>query len=150
MTRVLSRGNVRSLGAVRIIPPVGGRGAVRFDDFVRAVREPLCVLDVKPAFNANRAFQRVPRDHGVVCSMSRKGDLRQRRNRKLQRDDQGRVDSSVRVGDTRGGASGRVRVHRETWYNARRLFSTLGYQSPTTFEEQPDHCGLTHFSTKSG
>jgi putative transposase len=85
---------------------------------------------------ASHAFQRILRDHGVVCSMSRKGNCW----------DNAVVESfNVTIKtelvyrhewETRSAARAAVYEYIETWYNSRRLHSTLGYHSPITFEEQ--------------
>jgi transposase InsO family protein len=85
---------------------------------------------------ASHAFQRVLREHGVVCSMSRKGDcwdnaVIESFNATIK------TELVHRYGWTsRAEARAAVYEYIETWYNARRLHSTLGYQSPITFEEQ--------------
>lgn len=85
---------------------------------------------------ASRAFQRVLRKHGVVCSMSRKGDcwdnaVVESFNATIKTELLHRYEW-----ETRAEARAAVYEYIETWYNARRLHSTLGYQSPITFEEQ--------------
>ena len=85
---------------------------------------------------ASRAFQRVLREHGVICSMSRKGDCWD--NAVIES-----FNATIKTElihrsewETRGEARAAVYEYIETWYNARRLHSTLGYRSPITFEEQ--------------
>jgi len=85
---------------------------------------------------ASRAFQRVLREHGVICSMSRKGDCWD--NAVIES-----FNATIKTElihryewETRAKARAAVYEYIETWYNARRLHSTLGYQSPITFEEQ--------------
>jgi len=85
---------------------------------------------------ASHAFQRILRDHGVVCSMSRKGDcwdnaVVESFNATIKTELIHRYEW-----ETRAAARAAVYEYIETWYNARRLHSTLGYQSPIKFEEQ--------------
>jgi putative transposase len=85
---------------------------------------------------ASRSFQRVLRDHGVVCSMSRKGDcwdnaVVESFNATIKTELIHRYEW-----ETRDAARTAVYEFIETWYNARRLHSTLGYLSPITFEAQ--------------
>ena len=99
---------------------------------------------------ASRAFQRALREHGVLLQHESQGGLLgQRRHRKFQRDDQDRVDSSVRMGDTGGGTSGRVRVHRNLVQCTTTAFDA-GLPKPVHFRRATPGSGLTHFSTKSG
>ena len=85
---------------------------------------------------ASRSFQRVLRRYGAVCSMSRKGDCWD--NAVIES-----FNATIKAEllhrhewETRAAARSAVYEYIETWYNARRLHSTLGYQSPMTFEEQ--------------
>ena len=79
---------------------------------------------------ASRAFQRALREHGVVCSMSRNAVV-ESFNATIKTELIHRYEW-----ETRAEARAAVYEYIETWYNARRLHSTLGYQSPITFEEQ--------------
>ena len=82
------------------------------------------------------AYQRVLRDHGIVCSMSRKGDC---------------WDNAVTESffatlktelihrqpwPTRRGATDAVAEYIEGFYNPYRLHSSLGYVSPNDFERR--------------
>ncbi len=85
---------------------------------------------------AGEACQKLLRDHGMVCSMSRRGDCW----------DNAVVESfnaTIKTElihrtrwNTREEARAAVYKYIETWYNAKRLHSTLGYQSPIAFEAQ--------------
>ncbi len=96
----------------------------------------LITLSDRGSQYASRAFQRVLRQQGVICSMSRKGDCWDNaviesfnatiKTELIHRHEWG----------TRAKARAAVYEHIETWYNARRLHSTLAYQSPINFDEQ--------------
>jgi len=85
---------------------------------------------------AGEACQKLLRDHGMVCSMSRRGDCW----------DNAVVESfnaTIKTElihrtrwNTREEARAAFYKYIETWYNAKRLHSTLGYQSPIAFEAQ--------------
>ena len=85
---------------------------------------------------AGEACQTLLRDHGMVCSMSRRGDCW----------DNAVVESfnaTIKTEliyrtrwNTREEARAAIYKYIETWYNAKRLHSTLGYQSPIAFEGQ--------------
>jgi len=82
------------------------------------------------------ACQKLLRDHGMVCSMSRRGDCW----------DNAVVESfnaTIKTElihrtrwNTREEARAAIYKYIETWYNTKRLHSTLGYQSPMAFEAQ--------------
>ena len=84
---------------------------------------------------AGKAFQQLLRDHGMVCSMSRRGDCW----------DNAVVESfnaTIKTElihrtkwKTREEARAAVYKYIETWYNSQRLHSTLGYRSPIEFEQ---------------
>jgi transposase InsO family protein len=84
---------------------------------------------------AGDLFQQLLRDHGMICSMSRKGDCW----------DNAVVESfnaTIKTElihrtkwQTREQARAAIYKWIETWYNSVRLHSTLGYRSPIEFEQ---------------
>lgn len=85
---------------------------------------------------AGEACQKLLHNHGIVCSMSRRGDCW----------DNAVVESfnaTIKTElihrtkwNTREEARAAIYKYIEIWYNAKRLHSTLGYQSPIAFEAQ--------------
>jgi transposase InsO family protein len=83
---------------------------------------------------AGEAFQKLLKDHGMTCSMSRKADCW----------DNAVVESfnaTIKTElihrtkwNTREEARAAIYNYIETWYNRKRLHSTLGYRSPADFE----------------
>jgi putative transposase len=83
---------------------------------------------------AGEAFRKLLKDHGMTCSMSRKGDCW----------DNAVVESfnaTIKTElvhrtkwQTREEARAAIYKYIETWYNCKRLHSTLGYRSPDDFE----------------
>jgi transposase InsO family protein len=85
---------------------------------------------------AGAACRRLLRDHGLRSSMSRKGDCWD--NAVIES-----FNATIKTELiyrmkwlTREQARAAIYEYIETWYNARRLHSTLGYVSPIEFEEQ--------------
>jgi len=85
---------------------------------------------------ASHAFQRLLRNNGIICSMSRKGNCWD--NAVIES-----FNASIKTElihrqewDTRESARAAVYEYIEAWYNPKRLHSTLGYQSPVDFETQ--------------
>jgi putative transposase len=84
---------------------------------------------------AGERFQQLLRDHGMICSMSRRADCW----------DNAVVESfnaTIKTElihrtkwKTREEARAAVYKYIETWYNSVRLHSTLGYRSPIEFEQ---------------
>jgi transposase InsO family protein len=84
---------------------------------------------------AGRAYRRLLRDHGIRCSMSRKGDCW----------DNAVVESfnaTIKTElihrfkwTTREEVRAAIYSYIEIWYNTQRLHSTLGYRTPQEFEE---------------
>jgi len=88
---------------------------------------------------ASEDCQTMLRDHGIICSMSRKGNCW----------DNAVVESfnaTIKTElihrtrwETREQARAEVYMYIETWYNTKRLHSTLGYRSPDEFEAINDN-----------
>jgi transposase InsO family protein len=82
------------------------------------------------------AYQRLLARHGVICSMSRRGNCW----------DNAPVESFFRtlkvdllaetLWPTRAGAAAAIHDYIERFYNTARLHSSLGYQSPARFEQR--------------
>jgi len=89
---------------------------------------------------ADKLFRQLLKDHGMKCSMSRKGDcwdnaVVESFNATIKTE---LVHRTKWI--TREEARAAVYKWIETWYNPKRLHSTLGYRSPNDFEndeEQP-------------
>ena len=84
---------------------------------------------------ASHAYQRLLKQHGMICSMSRKGDCWD--NAAVER-----FFGSLKwewTGDqlykTRREAIADVREYVAVYYNASRLHSTLGYTIPIEYEK---------------
>jgi putative transposase len=83
---------------------------------------------------ADKLFRRLLKDHGMRCSMSRKGDcwdnaVVESFNATIKTE---LIHRTKWV--TREEARAAVYKWIETWYNSKRLHSTLGYRSPDDFE----------------
>lgn len=81
-------------------------------------------------------FQQLLRDNGMTCSMSRKGDcwdnaVVESFNATIKTELINRTKWR-----TREEARAAIYKYIETWYNSKRLHSTLGYLSPVEFEER--------------
>jgi transposase InsO family protein len=83
---------------------------------------------------ASRAYQRLLRQHGMICSMSRKGNCWD--NSPVERFFSGlkREWSGDRLYRTRQDAIADVREYVAVYYNSKRLHSTLGYKTPLDYE----------------
>jgi transposase InsO family protein len=85
---------------------------------------------------AAKAYRKLLRDHGIVCSMSRKGDCWD--NAPIES-----FNATIKTElihrtkwETREEVRAAVYTFIETWYNTKRLHSTLGHRSPAEFEGQ--------------
>ena len=85
--------------------------------------------------NASRAYQNLLKQHGMICSMSRKGNCWD--NSPVER-----FFSSLKrewIGDrlyrTREDATADVREYVAVYYNSKRLHSTLGFTTPMNYEK---------------
>jgi putative transposase len=84
---------------------------------------------------ASDDFQKLLREYGMTCSMSRKGNcwdnaVVESFNATIKTELIHRI-----VWKTREDVRAAIYNYIETWYNAKRLHSTLGYRSPVEFEE---------------
>lgn len=85
---------------------------------------------------AAEAFQQLLRDNGMTCSMSRKGDCW---DNAVVESFNGTIKTELinrKKWRTREEARAAIYKYIETWYNSKRLHSTLGYMSPVEFEER--------------
>jgi transposase InsO family protein len=85
---------------------------------------------------AGKECRKLLRDHGMVCSMSRRGDcwdnaVVESFNATIKTELLHRTKWK-----TREEARAAIYKYIETWYNCKRLHSSLGYVSPMMFEEQ--------------
>ncbi len=84
---------------------------------------------------ASRAYQKLLAQHGMVCSMSRKGNCWD--NAPVERffSSLKREWTGDRLYRTRQEAIADVREYVAVYYNAQRLHSTLGYKTPLDYEK---------------
>lgn len=85
---------------------------------------------------AGKAYRKLLRDHGMRCSMSRKGDCW---DNAVVESFNATIKTELIYRTqwiTREEARAAIYNYIETWYNSIRLHSTLGYLSPIEFEEQ--------------
>jgi putative transposase len=81
-------------------------------------------------------FQRLMADHGVVCSMSRSGNVWDNAAMESFFSSLKTERTARKTYRTRDQAKADVFDYIERFYNARRRHSTLGYLSPMQFEKQ--------------
>ena len=81
-------------------------------------------------------FQRLLRDHGIVCSMSRRGDCWDNAAMESFFSSLKTERTSRKYYATRDEARADVFDYVERFYNPRRRHSTLGYLSPVQFEQR--------------
>lgn len=83
---------------------------------------------------AAHAYQALLKQHGIICSMSRKGNCWD--NAPVERffSSLKREWTGDRLYKTRQEAIADVREYVAVYYNARRLHSTLGYKTPMNYE----------------
>ena len=84
---------------------------------------------------ASHAYRKLLKQHGMICSMSRKGNCWD--NAPVERffGSLKREWTGDRLYKTRGEAIADVREYVAVYYNARRLHSTLGYTTPIEYEK---------------
>jgi putative transposase len=84
---------------------------------------------------ASRAYQALLKQHGMLCSMSRKGNCWD--NSPVERffSSLKRECTGDRLYRTRQEAMADVREYVAVYYNSKRLHSTLGYKTPMDYEK---------------
>ena len=81
-------------------------------------------------------FQRLMADHGVICSMSRSGNVWDNAAMESFFSSLKTERTARKTYRTRDQARADVFDYIERFYNARRRHSTIGYKSPMEFERQ--------------
>jgi putative transposase len=81
-------------------------------------------------------FQRLMTDHGVVCSMSRSGNVWDNAAMESFFSSLKTERTARRIYRSRDEAKADVFDYIERFYNVRRRHSTIGYMSPMEFERQ--------------
>ena len=81
-------------------------------------------------------FQRLMTDHGVVCSMSRSGNVWDNAAMESFFSSLKAERTTRRIYRTRDDAKADVFDYIERFYNPKRRHSTIGYLSPMEFERQ--------------
>jgi putative transposase len=83
---------------------------------------------------ADKLFRQLLKDHGMKCSMSRKGDCWD--NAVVESFNATLKTELIHRTEWISREEARAAVYKwiETWYNPKRLHSTLGYRSPDDFE----------------
>ena len=85
---------------------------------------------------SSEQFQRLMADSGIVCSMSRSGNVWDNAAMESFFSSLKTERTARKVYRTRDDARADVFDYIERFYNPRRRHSTLGYLSPVEFEEQ--------------
>ncbi len=86
---------------------------------------------------ASHAYRDLLREHGMVCSMSRKGDCLDNAVAERFFGSLKREWTSHRYDETRQEARDDVVDYIEMFYNSTRMHSYLGYMSPNDYEKFP-------------
>jgi putative transposase len=81
-------------------------------------------------------FQRLPAEHGVVCSMSRSGNVWDNAAMESFFSSLKTECTARKTYRTREEAKADMFDYIERFYNAKRRHSTIGYMSPMEFEQQ--------------
>ena len=84
----------------------------------------------------NEQFQRLMADHGVVCSMSRSGNVWDNAAMESFFSSLKTERTAAKTYRSRDEAKADVFDYIERFYNARRRHSTIGYLSPMEFERR--------------
>src|ERR1700712_2358832 len=99
--------------------------------FVQGLRRPL-----KPAQSTSEPFQRLMADHGVVCSMSRSGNVWDNAAMESFFSSLKTERTARKIYRTRNEAKADVFDYIERFYNPKRRHSTIGYLNPMEFEQR--------------
>ena len=91
---------------------------------------------VEPAQYTSEQFQRLMADHGVVCSMSRSGNVWDNAAMESFFSSLKTERTARKMYRTRDDAKADVFDYIERFYNPKRRHSTIGYLSPMEFERQ--------------
>ncbi len=91
---------------------------------------------VESAQYTSEQFQRLMADHGVVCSMSRSGNVWDNAAMESFFSSLKTERTTRRMYRTRDDAKADVFDYIERFYNPKRRHSTIGYLSPMEFERQ--------------
>jgi putative transposase len=91
---------------------------------------------VESAQYTSEQFQRLMADHGVVCSMSRSGNVWDNAAMESFFSSLKTERTARRMYRTRDDAKADVFDYIERFYNPKRRHSTIGYLSPMEFERQ--------------
>ena len=95
-----------------------------------------CDDRLKSAQCTNEQFQRLIADHGVVCSMSRSGNVWDNAAMESFFSSLKTERTARKMYRTRDDAKADVFDYIERFYNPKRRHSTIGYLSPMEFERQ--------------
>jgi putative transposase len=99
--------------------------------FVEVLRRP-----VESAQYTSEQFQRLMADHGVVCSMSRSGNVWDNAAMESFFSSLKTERTARKVYRSRNEAKADVFDYIERFYNPKRRHSTIGYLSPMEFEQK--------------
>jgi putative transposase len=99
--------------------------------FVEVLRRP-----VESAQYTSEQFQRLMADHGVVCSMSRSGNVWDNAAMESFFSSLKTERTARKVYRSRNEAKADVFDYIERFYNPKRRHSTIGYLSPMEFERK--------------
>jgi len=91
---------------------------------------------VESAQYSSEQFQRLMADHGVVCSMSRSGNVWDNAAMESFFSSLKTERTAAKTYRSRDEAKADVFDYIECFYNARRRHSTIGYLSPMEFERR--------------
>jgi putative transposase len=99
--------------------------------FVEVLRRP-----VESAQYTSEQFQRLMADHGVICSMSRSGNVWDNAAMESFFSSLKTERTARKVYRSRNEAKADVFDYIERFYNPKRRHSTIGYLSPVEFERK--------------